>query len=83
MERAIRAMERRIVDDSDPEQVILFGSRGRGESRSDSYVDLLAVMSVDGSTCEKAVEIRVASQGIPLPKDVIVVSTSHSSGARA
>ena len=36
-------MVQAIVDEVDPEQVILFGSRGRGEERQDSDVDLVVV----------------------------------------
>jgi len=32
-------MVRAIVDEVDPEQVILFGSRARGDARDDSDVD--------------------------------------------
>lgn len=74
VERAIRTMVRRIVDQFDPEQVILFGSRARGDARPDSDVDLMVVMPVDGSTREKAIEIRVALHDIPVPKDVAVVT---------
>lgn len=74
VERAIRAMVRRVVDQFDPEQVILFGSRARGDARPDSDVDLLVVMPVEGSTREKAIEIRVALHDIPVPKDVAVAT---------
>ncbi|MBF0160126.1 MAG: nucleotidyltransferase domain-containing protein [Magnetococcales bacterium] len=36
---------RRLVREADPERVILFGSRARGDERSDSDVDLLVVIS--------------------------------------
>ena len=36
---------RTIVDEVDPEQVVLFGSRARGDARPDSDVDLLVVES--------------------------------------
>ena len=32
-----------LVEEADPEQIILFGSRGRGEARDDSDVDLIVV----------------------------------------
>ena len=34
-----------IVDEVDPEQVILFGSRARGDSYKDSDVDLIVLES--------------------------------------
>ncbi|MBF0154162.1 MAG: nucleotidyltransferase domain-containing protein [Magnetococcales bacterium] len=33
----------RVVRESDPERIILFGSRARGDDRTDSDVDLLVV----------------------------------------
>ena len=74
VDQAIRAMVRRIVEQFEPEQVILFGSRARGDARPDSDVDLLVVMPVEGSTREKAIEIRVALHDIPVPKDITVVT---------
>ena len=38
-------MVRTIVDEVDPEQVILFGSRGRGDHRPNSDVDLIVIES--------------------------------------
>ncbi len=67
-------MVRRIVDRFDPEQIILFGSAARREAGLDSDVDLLVVMRVNGSKREKAVEIGVALNDIPVPKDIIVTT---------
>ena len=38
----IEQMVQAIVAEVDPEQVILFGSRGRGDEREDSNVDLMS-----------------------------------------
>ena len=67
-------MVRRIVRRFDPDRVILFGSHGRGEAGPDSDVDLLVVMSLEGSRLEKAIEIRVALHDIRVPKDIVVTS---------
>lgn len=39
----IAAMVSVLVEEADPERVILFGSRGRGDARDDSDVDLIVV----------------------------------------
>ena len=39
----IAEMVATLVEEADPEQVILFGSRGRGDARTDSDVDLIVV----------------------------------------
>ena len=41
----LRRMVKTIVDEVDPEQVILFGSRARGEAAADSDVDFVVVES--------------------------------------
>src|ERR687887_165129 len=68
----IRRMVKRIVQQFDPEQIILFGSQARGDAGPDSDVDLLVVMPVEGSKREKQLEIRMALHDIHVPKDVIV-----------
>ncbi|MFO7975714.1 MAG: nucleotidyltransferase domain-containing protein [Candidatus Hydrogenedentota bacterium] len=70
--KAIDRMVRRIVSQFHPERVILFGSHARGDAGPDSDVDLLVVLPVEGSKRAKQVEIRVALNNIPLPKDIIV-----------
>jgi len=70
----IRHVVRRIVQQFDPEQVILFGSQARGEAGPDSDVDLLVVMDVKGSTLEKCVEIRGALPEFLLPMDILVTT---------
>lgn len=48
----------RIVDEFRPHRVILFGSHARGETTSDSDVDLLIVLPFQGKSWEMASEIR-------------------------
>ena len=70
----IQRIVNRIVKEFQPERIILFGSRARGEGRRDSDVDLLVVMPVEGSRLDKAIEIGVALHDIRLPKDIIVTT---------
>lgn len=69
---AIQAMVRKIVQQFDPEQIILFGSHARGDAGPDSDVDFLVVMPVEGSKRAKQIEIRLALNSVPIPKDIIV-----------
>lgn len=68
----IGRMVTRIVQKFDPEQVILFGSRARGDAGPDSDVDLLVVMDVEGSKLEKCLEIRGALHDFIISLDIIV-----------
>jgi predicted nucleotidyltransferase len=73
--RIIDEMVLRIVERFDPERIILFGSAARGGAGPDSDVDLLVVMQVEGSRREKAVEIGVVVNDIPVPKDILVTTS--------
>ena len=68
----IQEMVKRIVDQFQPEKIILFGSHARGKAGPDSDVDLLVVMPVKGSKRKAQLQIHTALQDIRLPKDVIV-----------
>ncbi len=68
----INRMAKRIVKRFHPEKIILFGSQARGDAGPDSDIDLLIVMPVEGSVCEKRLDIRQALHDIPLPLDVVV-----------
>ena len=71
-------MIRTIVDEVDPEQVILFGSRGRGDARPDSDVDLLVIESepfgAGRSRNAEAVRLERALPATPVARDVLVYS---------
>ena len=74
----IDRMVRAIVDEVDPEQVILFGSRGRGDERRDSDVDLVVVeaepFGPERSRHKEMVRLYHALAGFPIPADVLVYS---------
>lgn len=67
-------MVRRIVERFNPQRIILFGSFSRGAAGGDSDADLLVVMPVQGSRRGLAVRMELALAGLPLPKDLIVVT---------
>jgi hypothetical protein len=54
MKNMLDEITRRIREVSDPEQIILFGSRARGDSRPDSDVDLLIIKDNIESTRAEA-----------------------------
>jgi predicted nucleotidyltransferase len=49
-EEVLPEIVRRLVDEFDPEQIILFGSRAWGEPQTDSDYDVLVVVTQDWST---------------------------------
>ena len=67
----IEDVGRRIAREFLPERVVLFGSHADGTATDDSDVDLLIVMSFDGDSVPKAVEVRLKVRP-PFPVDLLV-----------
>ena len=71
-------MIRTIVDEVDPEQVVLFGSRARGDARPDSDVDLLVIESEPfgngRSSHTETVRLNRALAATPVARDILVYS---------
>jgi len=71
-EGLLQEITERIVDNFDPEKVILFGSRSSGTPRADSDVDLLVIMNTSGSPVQRAVEVKRACRPRFVSMDVLV-----------
>ena len=67
----------RIVRLVDPLQVILFGSRARGDSRIDSDYDLLIVLDEVVDRRSTRIALRRVLDGLPISKDVVVASRAE------
>ena len=67
----IQSLCQQIVDLFRPQKVILFGSHAYGVPSSDSDIDLLVVMPLDGRVHEQAVKIRKGIKST-LPIDLLV-----------
>ena len=72
VQKQIRIMADLIIKRFEPEKIILFGSHAREDAGSDSDVDLLVIMNVEGSKRERQLEIRSALHDVRIPKDIIV-----------
>ena len=74
----IDRMVEKIVEAADPEQVILFGSRARGDAREDSDIDLIVIESepFGPNRCRLTEERRLyrALAGLRVAKDILVYS---------
>ncbi len=77
-QQALEDMVKVIVEAADPEQIILFGSRSRGESRVGSDIDLLIVESdrFDEKRSRKKEMARLwrVLASFPFAKDILVYS---------
>ena len=70
----LREITGRIVTALEPKQLILFGSRARGEGRSDSDVDLLVVWKDEMPPRERSAAVRRALRGVSASFDIAVVT---------
>jgi predicted nucleotidyltransferase len=69
----LQEITRRLVEEFDPEQVILYGSHAWGEPHAGSDVDLLVVVSQsDERLAERARRAYRALRGLNVPTDVLV-----------
>ena len=68
---------RRIIDVSDPDQIILFGSYARGDFGPDSDLDLLIIKDQVSSPREEAARIYRALANMLISIDVVVVSQAY------
>ncbi|OGZ83903.1 MAG: hypothetical protein A2599_01375 [Candidatus Staskawiczbacteria bacterium RIFOXYD1_FULL_39_28] len=67
----IAEITKRIVEEYDPEKVILFGSFAWGEPGPDSDVDLLIVKNTTDDFFERGIAVRRIIDGV-LPVDILV-----------
>jgi predicted nucleotidyltransferase len=58
-QKQISDFGQRLGGEFHPQKVVLFGSYAYGHPNSDSDVDILVVMPLDGSAVDKSVEMRL------------------------
>ena len=63
---------RRIVEAAQPEKIILFGSRARGDARPNSDFDVLVIKQTDEPRYRRSVPLYVALADLPVEVEVIV-----------
>lgn len=80
-EELLQQVVRTILEEVDPEMVILFGSHARGDARPDSDLDLLVVESgafgKERSRHQESVRLYDALGGLGVPKDILVATTAE------
>ena len=59
---------RRLVEAVDPDRIILFGSRARGDARPDSDIDLLIIKDTDQPSYRRAIPAYRALTGMGIRK---------------
>ena len=76
-DKLIDDIVRRIVETAQPEKIILFGSRARGDARSNSDFDVLVIResTEPGYRCDAALYLALA--GLNAPVDVLVYTPAE------
>jgi uncharacterized protein len=67
----------RIRAIAEPEQIILFGSRARGEGHTDSDLDLFIILDSDLPRYRRAVPFYEALAGLGRAKDIVVYTPAE------
>lgn len=70
-QKQIQLVTRRIVQNYQPEKVILFGSYAWGKPRKDSDIDLLIIKKTKKKWLERNLEVRKIIDG-ELPVDILI-----------
>jgi len=70
-EAKLEDIVRRLVEAIDPDKIVLFGSRARGDFHGQSDVDLLIVKSSDQPRHRRAGCAYRALSGIGVPTDIL------------
>ncbi len=78
----IQAMTDLIIREFRPRQVILFGSRAKGDNTDHSDVDFLVVMPFEGPRWKNEVKILKALNRFRGAKDVIILTPEEFEGKR-
>jgi len=70
----IPEITRRIVQTSNPEKIILFGSYARGNFGVDSDLDLLIIVPGAKHLRQESIRVRRALRGLLVPVDIVVAT---------
>lgn len=70
-EVTLEEIVRRLVEAVDPDRIIMFGSRARGDARPDSDLDLLIVKDSAEPRHRRAIPAYLSLRGLAIPTDII------------
>lgn len=70
-ESVLQEMVRRLVEAIDPDRIILFGSRARGDAEPDSDVDLLVIKDSSEPPHKRSIPAYRALSGLAVPTDIL------------
>jgi predicted nucleotidyltransferase len=68
---------RRIVQTSNPQKIILFGSYARGYANADSDLDLLVIVPAAEHLRKESLRVRRSLRGLLVPVDIVMATTEQ------
>ena len=71
-ERLFEEVRRRLVQAINPERIVVFGSRARGDARPDSDLDLMVVANLHGSLAERSRAVHTPLLDLDVLLDLVV-----------
>jgi uncharacterized protein len=71
-EELVADIVQRIVETAQPDKIILFGSRARGDARADSDFDVLVIKESDEPGYRRDAPLYVALADLPVEVEVLV-----------
>jgi uncharacterized protein len=76
-EELVAGIVRRIVETAQPDKIILFGSRARGDVRPNSDFDVLVIKESDEPRYRRSVPLYVALADLPAEVEVMVYTPAE------
>lgn len=73
-ENILQEAVRRLVEQFDPQQIILFGSQARRTADDRSDVDLLVVCPFEGDWMKLSVAMDASLRGLGMARDIVVMT---------
>ena len=73
-DKTFAEITKRLVDEFQPEQIILFGSQASGTANKYSDVDILVICSIKGSRRALTLDMYRALESLGIAKDIVVLT---------
>jgi len=76
-QQTINDIVQAIIENFEPEKILLFGSYGSGKPTPDSDLDLLVIMESDLPRYKRAVPIRMLFRPMPCAMDILIYTPAE------
>jgi len=77
LSKELPEITRRIMQTSNPEKIILFGSYARGEPKAESDLDILVIVSEKRHLRQESLKVRRSLRGLLVPVDIVIATSEQ------